>query len=152
MGAITPMIGFRSGRLTVIRRAAERKNEATWICECDCGKITRPILGSKLRTGYRISCGCIAKGRPLRMPSPGRGVHPLVFFIFEQMEERRFAVDRLARDSGVSRTAIENVRDGKSRAKLDDIEAMLNVLGYELQEPALIGSKLSAPAKDGGKD
>jgi hypothetical protein len=129
------MIGFRSGRLTVIGRHYKNGHDAEWICKCDCGTITKPILGGSLRRRLRISCGCIAKGRAIRMPEPGRGVHPLVFFIFDQMQERRFGIRRLSRDSGVSITAIENVRDGRTRAKLDDIEAMLNVFGYEFPKP-----------------
>ena len=53
------MIGKRFGKLTVIEFAGVSKNrKLMWICKCDCGKITHPIVGSNLRSGQTKSCGC----------------------------------------------------------------------------------------------
>lgn len=130
----TDMVGFRSGRLTVTARAPGIFNEAHWYCLCDCGTATRPISGRKLRYGAQRSCGC-ARGPAMRMPETGSGIHPLVHFVFEKMQERKFSIKRLARRSGVSETVIGSLRDGRTRPKLDDMEALLNVLGYELPPP-----------------
>lgn len=32
-----------------------------WICKCDCGNITKPIINSSLTTGHTKSCGCLEK-------------------------------------------------------------------------------------------
>ncbi len=57
-----PMIGNRFGRLTVIAEGGITTNRKyKWICQCDCGNITPPIDGYKLRNGETKSCGCYKK-------------------------------------------------------------------------------------------
>lgn len=56
-----PMIGKRFGRLTVLEECATNKQGIFYKCVCDCGNITRPIIGSSLRLGRTKSCGCIAR-------------------------------------------------------------------------------------------
>jgi hypothetical protein len=54
------MVGQRFGRLTVIEKSTVRKNgQICWVCKCDCGQITPPILGGNLRSGHAKSCGCL---------------------------------------------------------------------------------------------
>lgn len=54
------MVGQKFGRLTVLcQDSLIRKDEAYWICQCDCGAITSPIRGSSLRNGHSQSCGCL---------------------------------------------------------------------------------------------
>ena len=54
------MIGLRFGRLTVIEYAGVNKHrKATFICKCDCGNVTKPIVGNNLRCGSTLSCGCL---------------------------------------------------------------------------------------------
>lgn len=55
------MIGNRFGRLTVIAKGEKQGNrkELYWICRCDCGKVTSPIVGTHLRNGHTSSCGCL---------------------------------------------------------------------------------------------
>lgn len=56
------LIGQRYGKLTVAERAGVNKhNQSMWICVCDCGTITKPILISDLRSKGRQSCGCTHK-------------------------------------------------------------------------------------------
>lgn len=52
------LIGERFGMLTVIGRAdsTERGNRR-WLCRCDCGT-EKIIIGSNLRRGTTVSCGC----------------------------------------------------------------------------------------------
>ena len=55
------LIGRRFGKLTVIRKDDSCHNDgfAYWICQCDCGNLSKPIRGQSLKDGYTKSCGCI---------------------------------------------------------------------------------------------
>lgn len=57
---IIDMIGQRFGILEVISRAENIGEQPAYICRCDCGHITNPIMGANLRreNGTR-SCGCM---------------------------------------------------------------------------------------------
>lgn len=59
-GNVIEMIGKKFGHLTVIsRQGSDGRGEALWECECDCPAHTHlTVLGSNLRTGHTISCGC----------------------------------------------------------------------------------------------
>ena len=60
MGKFIDLTGKKFGRLTVIKRTPDNKNgKAQWICKCDCGKTTHPILGTSLTRGQTQSCGCL---------------------------------------------------------------------------------------------
>ena len=60
MSAHGDMVGKRFGRLTVIEYAGTSKQrKAMWICKCDCGNITRPVVGANLKAGTTKSCGCL---------------------------------------------------------------------------------------------
>ncbi len=57
------LTGQKFGRLTVIRRVSVpdnviNKNQAYWLCECDCGN-EKIVAGYELRRGRIVSCGCI---------------------------------------------------------------------------------------------
>ncbi|WP_292633471.1 hypothetical protein [Novosphingobium sp. 28-62-57] len=57
------MTGLKFTRWEVLRQAGNNKGGgALWLCRCDCG-LERPVLGSDLRTGKSISCGCLRKER-----------------------------------------------------------------------------------------
>lgn len=51
----------RFGRLYVAGRSARTPRGSgvppQWLCECDCGGVTR-VRGDKLRSGHTRSCGC----------------------------------------------------------------------------------------------
>lgn len=52
------MTGKRFGRLEVLyRNGSTKSNKALWRCRCDCGK-EKDIIGSELRSGRVVSCGC----------------------------------------------------------------------------------------------
>ena len=55
------LIGKRFGKLVVIQQDKQPHKDgfAYWICQCDCGNITRPIRSASLKDGRTKSCGCI---------------------------------------------------------------------------------------------
>lgn len=57
MPRLIDLTGQKFGKLTVLERDKTRKHTA-WICKCDCGKIISR-LGSSLRNGDTLSCGCL---------------------------------------------------------------------------------------------
>lgn len=62
MGKKIEMMGKRFGRLVVIEEAERHiSGHARWICKCDCGNTTTPIIGDDLRSGKTRSCGCLHK-------------------------------------------------------------------------------------------
>lgn len=75
-GRFVDEVGNRHGKLTVIRQAQRRvraaatkrerapdasgsvlRGNALWVCRCDCGNEVT-VLGSSLRSGNTLSCGC----------------------------------------------------------------------------------------------
>lgn len=58
------LIGQRFGKLTVIRKADEKKTYGgkeyvAWVCKCDCGNEVE-VITSALKNGNTTSCGCKA--------------------------------------------------------------------------------------------
>lgn len=54
------MIGKRFGRLVVVEEACKDKHgRRMFLCKCDCGNPTKPILMASLRAGDTKSCGCL---------------------------------------------------------------------------------------------
>lgn len=48
------------GRLTVTDSSSvDRCGKVQWVCRCSCGNIVS-VVGSKLKSGYTKSCGCLA--------------------------------------------------------------------------------------------
>ena len=67
MPNLIDMIGFTSGRLTVIERALTKNGKtARWRCQCECGKY-KDIDGTKLRRKEVLSCGCLQKEKVLEV-------------------------------------------------------------------------------------
>lgn len=61
MGKFVDLTGNRFGRLTVIERVENSKDNRTqWLCVCDCGN-KKYIIGKNLREGKTKSCGCLLK-------------------------------------------------------------------------------------------
>lgn len=59
MGKVIDMTNKRFGHLTVLKRVQNnKKNEAQWLCQCDCGNY-KIAVGWLLRKGSIISCGCL---------------------------------------------------------------------------------------------
>ena len=52
------LIGEKFGKLTVIGQApSTAKGQRRWVCRCDCG-IEKIVIGSNLKRGTTVSCGC----------------------------------------------------------------------------------------------
>jgi hypothetical protein len=54
--------GQRFGKLTVSRRALG-PGRAAWICWCECGVTTKPLLENNLLREKYVSCGCVKRER-----------------------------------------------------------------------------------------
>ena len=59
---IIDLTGKRFGRLIVLNREANKGEQPTWKCLCDCGNIII-TQGCNLRDGQTRSCGCYVKDR-----------------------------------------------------------------------------------------
>lgn len=56
------LVGQTFGRLTVLEDTGERQKvgngtNVVWLCQCECGNITR-VTGGHLLSGHTTSCGC----------------------------------------------------------------------------------------------
>ena len=61
MGKFIDLTGQKFGRLTVIERVPEKKNnQICWKCKCDCGN-EYIVIGNNLKRGTTTSCGCYRK-------------------------------------------------------------------------------------------
>lgn len=61
MGAFIDLLNQRFGRLRVIERMPNnKKNQAVWKCQCDCGRIVI-VASGHLRSGHTQSCGCYGR-------------------------------------------------------------------------------------------
>lgn len=86
MPHLEDLTGKRFGRLTVLSlycRTPQRKY--LWKCQCDCGNICI-VYGSKLRTGYTKSCGCLRHNSPSNK-THGKKNHAL-YPVWTQMRYR----------------------------------------------------------------
>lgn len=89
MAKYKDMVGQRFGRLTVIEYAGTSKNrKAMWICKCDCGCITEPIIGSNLRDGTAKSCGCFRNEVNSEGAKHNYIIHKRLYGIWHGMKQR----------------------------------------------------------------
>lgn len=62
MSKLIDLTGQRFGRLTVVSRTENTpQGKARWDCQCECGKKASGVIGTHLRSGHTISCGCVQK-------------------------------------------------------------------------------------------
>lgn len=52
------LIDQEFGSLTVKRRDVDSSGRKAWVCVCECGEETRPIITSHLTGKKRTHCGC----------------------------------------------------------------------------------------------
>jgi len=57
MSQFVDLSGRKFNKLTVVKRAPNRKCRPMWLCRCECGK-EKEISGSALKNGTTKSCGC----------------------------------------------------------------------------------------------
>jgi hypothetical protein len=60
LGRENDLIGEKFGKLTVIKRADNRKGRKYWECKCDCGNLC-VVKSQSLKTLNTKSCGCLRK-------------------------------------------------------------------------------------------
>lgn len=74
--------GQRFGRLVARHLTGEAGNSLKWLCHCDCGNTTS-VSGSRLKSGWTHSCGCLQReaakeviglNRPLTPPAFKHGL------------------------------------------------------------------------------
>lgn len=83
------MVGERFGRLVVLEYAGTSKNrKAMWICECDCGNITQPIVGANLKAGGTKSCGCLRDEMHTKDAKYNHIRHGRLYCIWHSMKQR----------------------------------------------------------------
>lgn len=84
--------GKRFGRLVVLGRSKNSKsNKTQWRCRCDCGKEV-VVVGSNLRSGNTLSCGCLHKERLAEINKDTKTTHgktgTRLFTIWVDMRQR----------------------------------------------------------------
>lgn len=85
------MIGKRFGKLVVIEESAVRNpyaSKAYWVCKCDCGNITKPILGTALRNGNTKSCGCFKTEQIRKSNTRHGGCGDRLYSVWNAMNNR----------------------------------------------------------------
>lgn len=60
------MVGFKTGKITVLDRVGSANGQSTWLCKCECGK-TFTQYGSVLRKMKVKSCGCLYHNKEERI-------------------------------------------------------------------------------------
>ena len=102
MGLLIDITGKKFGRLLAIGRIEnDGRGESRWLCKCDCGNES-VVLGSHLRSGRTVSCGCYSKEvasnhvRAMRIsPNSRRIIYPLV----QDVDEHEDALPELKEQS-----------------------------------------------------
>lgn len=61
MGKFVNLAGLKYGKLLVIKRVEnDKQNCVCYLCQCDCGKLAI-VRASSLKNGHTKSCGCLQK-------------------------------------------------------------------------------------------
>jgi len=88
MSNLVDMKGLKFNKLLVLHRFDDPKyKHASWVCQCDCGKIVI-VVGNNLRNGGTKSCGC-SKGEYISKALSGLpSIYPLEYKTYNQMLQR----------------------------------------------------------------
>jgi hypothetical protein len=86
------LVGKRFGRLVVVKEYKSNTRESQWVCICDCGIVTKPILCSNLKRGHTQSCGCIRRERAQKRTWKVKHdlSHTRLYNIWQGMNQRCF--------------------------------------------------------------
>ena len=63
----------------------------------------------------------------------GMAIHPIVRFIWEQINHQRASQEDIAERSGVAASTMRKWRDGVRSPRMVELESVVNALGYELK-------------------
>lgn len=67
MAKLNNILGQKINRLTILeRRGSNNKNQALWLCQCECG-IKKTLSGYHITNNIIRSCGCLKKEVFLKM-------------------------------------------------------------------------------------
>lgn len=65
--------------------------------------------------------------------SEGMAIHPIVRWVWTQINHQRASQEDVSQRSGVSSSTMRKWRDGVRSPRLLELEAVINVLGYKLK-------------------
>lgn len=65
--------------------------------------------------------------------SEGMAVHPIVRWVWTQINAQRASQEDVAMRAGISSSALRKWRDGVRSPRIVELEAVVNVLGYKLK-------------------
>lgn len=74
-----------------------------------------------------------AKKERLKPAATDKFVHPIVRWIWVQMNHQQASQEDVALRAGVSSSAMRKWRDGSRSPKLVELEAVVNTLGYDIK-------------------
>ena len=81
------LTGQKFGKLVVLCEAGKKKNRARWLCRCDCGRTSTPMV-CNLRGGNSKSCGLCVRKEDLAGEKFGR----LIVVCFKGTDKHRTAL------------------------------------------------------------
>jgi hypothetical protein len=88
MGTFIDLTGKTFGRLTVMARAANSKdNKAVFLCRCSCGREIE-VLGVSLKSGNTTSCGCLHREQLVARNTKHGRRHCRLYGIWLNMKQR----------------------------------------------------------------
>jgi hypothetical protein len=93
MAKLINMIGYKTGRLTVVKQSPSKYGQSMWECVCECGN-TCTYTGGALRKGKVKSCGCYYKEvrRTIAYASIAKGTHgdsrTRLYYMWASMKNR----------------------------------------------------------------
>lgn len=86
----------RFGRLLVIsRHGSDKRNNATWLCQCDCGN-TSIVSTAGLNKGHTNSCGCIHRERMANLTKTHGQSHSKAWNSWMKAKDRCFNSKHIA--------------------------------------------------------
>lgn len=85
------LTGKKFGRLTVLKRDDNQKGkDATWVCKCDCGNLTK-VTSGHLKDGHTKSCGCLSKERMSEITKTHGMTNTRIYRIYHKMHLRCYS-------------------------------------------------------------
>lgn len=62
----------------------------------------------------------------------GRGVHPIIRWIWRRVNQDEWSQEDLAKRSGVTSSAMRKWRRGEHNPRISELEAVINAMGYRI--------------------
>lgn len=84
MAQAIDLVGKRFGSLVVLRMERHSNGNRAWVCQCDCGNITKPIVTGNLRNGNTTKC----VDHPYRVDLTGQRFGKLTVISYHHTDKR----------------------------------------------------------------